>query len=388
MISMKTSDFIVFISVVLSVYGIGNFYVFYHGLQALSGYQWIKPYYIVLFILLALSYISARILQSFDLGNISDTLLLIGSYWMAALVYFLLISIAVDLLKLVNHFITIFPAFVNFNYEKTKLIVFAVSIFSVTGLLAYGFYNAKHPVVNRIELNFSKENAKGLSLNAVVVSDIHLGPLTDAKWFDDAVSRINELNPDIIILAGDVFDEDIKPVLERNLGDHLLNLKAKYGVYAITGNHEYIGGVEPAVKYLTDHNVKVLRDTGVFINNEFYLIGREDKDKERFSGKKRKNIDELITETDIKYPVILLNHQPAKSEEITGKGIDLSISGHTHHGQFFPNNLITSLIYEVSRGLVKKEDVWVFVSTGLGTWGPPIRIGNKPEIVNFIITNR
>lgn len=385
---MKTSDFIVFISVVLSVYGIGNFYVFYHGLQALSGYQWIKPYYVVLFINLALSYISARILQSFDLGNISDTLLLIGSYWMAALVYFLLISIAVDLLKLVNHFVTIFPAFVNFYYEKTKLIVFAVSIFSVIGLLAYGFYNAKHPVVNRIELNFSKENAKGLSLNAVVVSDIHLGPLTDAKWFDDAVSRINGLNPDIIILAGDVFDEDIKPVLERNLGDHLLNLKAKYGVYAITGNHEYIGGVEPAVKYLTDHNVKVLRDTTVFINNEFYLIGREDKDKERFSGKKRKNIDELITETDIKYPVILLNHQPAKSEEITGKGIDLSISGHTHHGQFFPNNLITSLIYEVSRGLVKKEDVWVFVSTGLGTWGPPIRIGNKPEIVNFIITNR
>lgn len=388
MISMKTSDFIIFISIVLSVYGIGNLYVFYHGLQALSGYPSVKPYYIILFIFLALSYIAARVLQSFDFSALSDALLLVGSFWMAALVYFLLISIAVDLLRSVNHFVSIFPAFVNFNYEKTKLIVFIFSLFSVTGLLTYGFYNAKHPVVNRIELNFSKENAKGLNLNAVVVSDIHLGPLTNAKWFDDAVAKINELNPDIIILAGDVFDEDIKPVLEQNLGDHLLNLRAKYGVYAITGNHEYIGGVEPAVKYLTDHKVKVLRDTTAFINNEFYLIGREDKDKERFSGKKRKNIDELLSETDNKYPVILLNHQPSKSEEIKGKGIDLSISGHTHHGQFFPNNLITSLIYEVSRGLVKKEDVWVFVSTGLGTWGPPVRIGNKPEIVNFIITNR
>ncbi len=384
---MKTSDFIVFISIVLSVYGIGNFYVFYHGLQALSGYQWLKPLYITIFIALALSYIIARFTQSFNISYISDAFLIVGSFWMAALVYFFIISFAVDFFRLVNNFITVFPAFVNFNYEKTKFYIFIFSIISVSGILAYGFYNAKHPVVNKIELNFSKPYSKGMNLNAVVVSDIHLGPLTDPAWFDNAVASINSLNPDIIILAGDVFDEDLKPVLERNLGDHLLNLRAKYGVYAVTGNHEYIGGVEPAVKYLTEHNVKVLRDSVVFINNEFYLAGREDKDKDRFSGKSRKSVDELLSGIDIQYPLILLNHQPAKSVELTGKGIDLSVSGHTHHGQFFPNNLVTGLIYEVSRGLVKKEDVWIYVSTGLGTWGPPVRIGNKPEIVNFIIRN-
>lgn len=387
-ISMKTSDFIIFISTVLTIYGIGNVYVFYHGLQALNGYQWIKPYYIIVFIFLAFSYIAARLLQSYNFNGISNALLLIGSFWLAALLYFFLITVMFDLLRVVNHFITIFPAFVNFNYEKTKLAVFILSLTSVSALLTYGYYNAKNPVVNNIELNISKENSKELVLNAVVVSDIHLGPLSSGKWFDDIVERINSLNPDIILLVGDVIDEDIKPVLEKNLGDHLLNLKSKYGVFAVTGNHEYIGGVEPAVKYLTDHNITVLSDTAVLVNNQFYLAGREDKDIERFTGRKRKSIEQIMEEVDNKFPVVLLNHQPAQLYELTSKGIDLSISGHTHHGQFFPNNLVTNLIYEVSTGLVNKYGTWIYVSTGLGTWGPPVRIGNKPEIVNFIINNK
>ncbi len=385
---MKTSDFIIFISTVLTIYGIGNVYVFYHGLQALNGYQWIKPYYIIVFIFLAFSYIAARLLQSYNFNGISNALLLIGSFWLAALLYFFLITVMFDLLRVVNHFITIFPAFVNFNYEKTKLAVFILSLTSVSALLTYGYYNAKNPVVNNIELNISKENSKELVLNAVVVSDIHLGPLSSGKWFDDIVERINSLNPDIILLVGDVIDEDIKPVLEKNLGDHLLNLKSKYGVFAVTGNHEYIGGIEPAVKYLTDHNITVLSDTAVLVNNQFYLAGREDKDIERFTGRKRKSIEQIMEEVDNKFPVVLLNHQPAQLDELTSKGIDLSISGHTHHGQFFPNNLVTNLIYEVSTGLVNKYGTWIYVSTGLGTWGPPVRIGNKPEIVNFIINNK
>ena len=384
---MKTSDFVIFISTVLTIYGLGNFYVYYHGIQALSGYQWIKPYYIILFLFLAFSYILARFLQAYDYNSVSNVLLLIGSFWLAALLYFFILSIFFDLFRAINQFITIFPAFVNFNYEKTKLIIFFVSIISVSGLLTYGYFNAREPVINKIELNLSKENSKGTVLNAVVVSDIHLGPLSSGKWFDDIVSRINSLKPDIILLAGDVIDEDIKPVLDRNLGDHLLDLKAKYGVFAITGNHEYIGGVEPAVKYLTEHNIKVLRDTSVLIDNQFYLVGREDRDIERFSGKKRKSIDELMTFVDNKYPVILMNHQPTQLSDLDGKGVDLSVSGHTHHGQFFPNNLITNLIYEVSKGLINKYGTWIYVSQGLGTWGPPIRISNKPEIVNFIIRN-
>ncbi|MFA5012487.1 MAG: metallophosphoesterase [Ignavibacteria bacterium] len=385
---MRTSDFIIFISTVLTVYGIGNVYVFYHGLQALNGYQWIKPYYIIVFVFLAFSYIAARFLQSYNFNSISDALLLIGSFWLAALLYLFLISLLLDFLRIVNHFVTIFPAFVNFNYEKTKLAVFIISLISVSVLLTFGYRNANNPVVNTIELNISKENTKELLLNAVVVSDLHLGPLSSGKWVDYIVEKINSLNPDIILLVGDVIDEDIKPVLEKNLGDHLLNLKSKFGVFAVTGNHEYIGGVEPAVRYLTEHNVTVLRDSSALINNQFYLLGREDNDIKRFSGKDRRSLEELMSGVDNKYPVILMNHQPTNLSELNGKNVDLSISGHTHHGQFFPNNLVTNLIYEVSTGLVNKYGTWIYVSTGLGTWGPPLRIGNKPEIVNFIINNK
>jgi predicted MPP superfamily phosphohydrolase len=384
---MKHSSFIIFISIVLTIYGLGNFYVFYHGLQALSGYHWIKIVYIPVFILLALSYITARILQSYQHNTLSDFFLLIGSFWLAALLYFFLICNGIDLLRSIHHFVNIYPLYITFNYEKSKIIFFFASIVFVASLLIYGFINARNPVLNKIDLNINKEYSKLNSINAVVVSDIHLGPLSCGKWFDDVVTRINFLNPDVIILAGDVIDEDLKPVIERNLGEHLLNLKAKYGVFAVTGNHEYIGGVEPAVKYLTEHGITVIRDTSVLVNNQFYLIGREDKDIERFSGKKRKPLEELMKDVDIKYPVIVINHQPTNLGELDGKGIDLSISGHTHHGQIFPNNLITKMTYEVSRGLINKSGTWVFVSTGLGTWGPPIRIGNKPEIVNFIIKN-
>lgn len=384
---MKSSSFIIFISIVLISYGLGNFYVFYHGMLALNSYQWIKVIYIPAFLFLSLSYIAARILQSYQHNGFSDFFLLIGSFWLAAILYFFLISIGIDILRSIHHFVNIYPSFITSNYEKSKMIFFFSSIVVVSSLLAYGYINAKNPVLNKIDLNFNKEYSKSTSINAVVVSDIHLGPLSCGKWFDDVVARINALNPDVIILAGDVIDEDLKPVIERNLGDHLLNLKAKYGVFAITGNHEYIGGVEPAVKYLREHNINVLRDTSVLVNNQFYLIGRDDKDIDRFSGKKRKSLDELMKDVDPKYPVIVLNHQPTKLDELVGKGIDLSISGHTHHGQFFPNNLITNMVYEVSRGLINKSGTWVFVSTGLGTWGPPIRIGNHPEIVNFIINN-
>lgn len=384
---MKSSSFIIFISIVLTSYGLGNFYVFYHGLHSLSNYGWLKAVYIPVFLFFSLSYIAARVLQSYQHNGISDFFLLIGSFWLAALLYFFLICIGLDILRSIHHFVNIYPSYITFNYEKSKMILFFASIVLVSSLLAYGYINAKNPILNTIDLKFNKENSKSTSINAVVVSDIHLGPLSCGKWFDDVVERINALNPDVILLAGDVIDEDLKPVIERNLGEHLLNLKAKYGVFAITGNHEYIGGVEPAVKYLREHNVTVLRDTSVLVNNQFYLIGRDDKDIDRFSGRQRRSLDELMKEVDNKYPVILLNHQPTKLDELIGKGIDLSISGHTHHGQFFPNNLITNMIYEVSRGLINKSGTWVFVSTGLGTWGPPIRIGNSPEIVNLIINN-
>ena len=105
----------------------------------------------------------------------------------------------------------------------------------------------------------------------------------------------------------------------------------------------------------------------------------------RFTGEDRKPLDEILKDVDVSYPVILMNHQPFNLRELEGKKVDISLSGHTHHGQFWPNNIVTNMIYEVSRGYLFRYGTHIYVSNGIGTWGPPIRIGNTPEIIHLTI---
>jgi hypothetical protein len=163
----------------------------------------------------------------------------------------------------------------------------------------------------------------------------------------------------------------------------LLKLEAPLGVYAITGNHEFIGGVERTTDYLASHGLTLLRDTCVHIAGSFYVAGREDRDKLRFTGVKRNELDELLNGIDKSQPIILLDHQPWELDKAQQAGIDLQISGHTHHGQLWPWGYLTQKIFEVSRGYKQKGDSHFYVSTGYGTWGPPVRTGNRPEIMVF-----
>jgi predicted MPP superfamily phosphohydrolase len=230
-------------------------------------------------------------------------------------------------------------------------------------------------------LTIKKRNPIGTTIRLVMASDIHLGSIIGRKRFCNLVSLINAQNPDIVLFPGDVIDEDVAPAIKENLGDALEQIKAKWGIYASTGNHEYIGGVEKACRYLKQHSVNLLRDQTVVINNTLNLIGREDRSIMNFKGKKRKELSELVKTLDDSLPAILMDHQPFQLQEAVDHGIDLQISGHTHHGQLWPLNLITSIVYEVSWGYKQKGNTHYYVSSGAGTWGPPVRLGNTPEIV-------
>jgi uncharacterized protein len=217
----------------------------------------------------------------------------------------------------------------------------------------------------------------------VLVSDLHLGSILENRHLKRIADEVNSLDPDIILMAGDVIDEDLKPVIRKDLGSGLKQLKSRLGVYAITGNHEYIGGVDLAVDYLEKHGIQMIRDSAVLIENSFYVIGREDRDRQRFSGKPRKNLSAIMTGTDKAYPLILMDHQPFTLNESLENGVDLHLSGHTHNGQIWPLNYLIDAIYEVGWGYVNKSGMHVYVSSGVGTWGPPVRIGTKPEIVHI-----
>jgi hypothetical protein len=222
-------------------------------------------------------------------------------------------------------------------------------------------------------------------ISIAVASDLHLGTIVARRMARKIIQRINSVKPDLILLAGDVVDEDLGPMIRFNLGECLRELQAPMGVYAVTGNHEYIGGVEKACQYLEEHGIRVLRDEWIRLGNGLQVVGREDHDKFRFTGQKRRTLADILEGVDRSFPVILMDHQPFSLQEAEFNRIDLSLSGHTHHGQLWPLNHITKAIYEVSWGYKKKSDTHYYISCGVGTWGPPVRIGNRPEILELIL---
>jgi hypothetical protein len=380
---MKKINFVIFFSIALSVYALINYYIFIREWEA-GGFQstW-RTVYVAAFLLLSISFIAGRILERVTLSWFSSTLVLLGSFWLAAMVYFLLFAFAIDIIRLLNFIVPFFPSFLTVNPERTKEITSFAIIVVVLVIVLGGYINARTPIIKTLELSISKNGRTIKSLNIAVASDIHLGTIVCKSKLERIVQHINSLNPDLVLLPGDVVDEDIGPVIRNNLGETLRKIRSKYGVFAITGNHEYIGGVEPACKYLAEHGITMLRDTWVKIGDSLYVVGREDISIRGFTGKTRKPLSELMAEVDKSYPVILMDHQPFRLEEAEINGVDLQLSGHTHHGQLWPFNFVTKKVYELSWGYKKKGNTHYYVSCGVGTWGPPIRTGNRPEIINI-----
>lgn len=378
---MKTINFIIFFTIFLSLYGLINYYIFIRGRQCIPAESKWRTLYLILFLVLALSFIFGRILERICLCIVSDFFVWIGSFWLAAMLYFFLIIVFVDFLRLVNGWLPFLPKLFD-DMARTKQIMLFSSIGLVIVLLISGMINALHPQIKKLEIHIAKP-AQFKTLNVVAASDIHLGTIIGRKRFCNIVNKINSLQPDIVLFPGDIVDEDLGPVIKQNLGDALTQLRAKFGVYAATGNHEFIGGVTQATQYLEEHNVVMLRDSVVKINQSLYIVGREDRTVNRFTARQRKSLKELLTAVDKKYPIILLDHQPFQLNEAEENGIDLQISGHTHHGQLWPLNFITRAVYEISMGYLKKGNTHYYVSCGVGTWGPPVRIGNRPEIIQI-----
>ncbi len=379
----KTMAFLIFFTIVMVVYTIANYYIFIRGLQAMPAGSSLRTPYIWVFWVLAATYVAGRILENIHLGVMSDVLVWTGSFWLGAMLYFFLAVVLFDLLRLSHQLIPWFPQFVLENWAKTKQIVMIGSIGLVALLLIGGHINTRFPAVRHVDIHIDKQAGGMKELNAVLMSDIHLGTLIGNGQFSRVVEKAMALQPDIILLAGDILDEDLAPVIRQNTGKTLKQLDAPLGVWAVMGNHEHIGGSAAAQEYLESHGLQILRDSVFKVNDSFWLVGRDDRDKQRFTGRQRKPLEDLMKQVDTAYPVILMDHQPFYLEKAAALGVDLQVSGHTHHGQMWPLNYITRAMYTVSQGYSEIDGMHAYVSNGVGTWGPPVRIGNRPEIVHI-----
>jgi len=375
--------FAVFFSIVFSIYALINFYIIRRGLMVLPTDSIVKTWLVVVVVLLALSFVAGRFLERISVNWFTTALIWIGSFWLGIMVYLLLQIVVIDIFRGLDAIFGFFPSFITSNPAKTKEVT-GIIVISITLLVVgIGHLNTWFPAIREYTLQLEKSGGKLKDLHIVALSDIHLGTTIEKRHMAGIVKRVNALNPDIILIPGDIIDEDIRPVIQSNVGEKLNLLKAKYGLFAVTGNHEYIGGVEKAKHYLSNHSVNILSDSAILIDDSFYVAGREDLTINSFTNHRRKSLEDVLAGTDKDKPIILLDHQPFKLENAVKNGVDLQLSGHTHHGQIWPFNYITKMVYELSWGYRKKGNTHFYVSSGVGGWGPPVRTVNRPEIVSI-----
>ncbi len=379
---MKTGTFLIFLSVVLSIYTAVNSYILWRGWQGLAGTGWIRLVVFAVFLIWVLLYPAGRILEKTGVCPLSDFCIHAGSVWLGYMLYLLLLILSVDSVRIADRFLHFIPAGLFTPGGSGRLILSIVIFLSATAVVIQGYSNAVNTVYREETVRISRPGliTQKKHFRIAVASDIHLGTIISNSHVDRLVSMINAKEPDLILLPGDVIDEDLKPVIDMNLGESLRKLKAVHGVFAVNGNHEHIGGAEAAVRYLEEHGIRVLRDEFVVVADSIVIAGREDLASDRFSGRKRKSLSELLAPVPREKPIILMDHQPFHPDEARKLGVDLQLSGHTHRGQMWPLNFLTSRIFETDWGVTRKDGSVLIVSSGFGTWGPPVRTGSQSEI--------
>ncbi|MDR2969400.1 MAG: metallophosphoesterase [Tannerellaceae bacterium] len=364
-------------SYLLYAYIAGCIYLFVRGWQSLEISKRGRICFAVIFWLIALSFVVVR--TKLISGLLYDACYTFGYIMLATVLYGSLILLVIDILRIIRWAGKIHPGFIYRNYRKTKSILFGAVCLMLAAVIGGGYWNAHHPRVTHLAVPVDKKAGRLSSLRIAMASDVHLGNIYGRKTLERMVKAINEQHPDIVLLVGDIFDGNPEPVIKNNLGAEFDRLKPKYGIYFVNGNHERLRGGEEsnvAIDYLASHGIQPLLDTVALIDSSFYIAGRKDR-----SSRSRKTMPELLNGIDKQLPVILLDHQPYNLQEAEQAGMDLQLSGHTHHGQMWPLNYITGNVYEQDWGFLKKGKSNFYISCGVGTWGPPVRTSGHSEVV-------
>lgn len=376
-------QFVIFFGTFSLIYGAANYYV---GLRFLQAFHYVlvgaTAIYWILFSLFTITPALSRLSDVYLKGRLSIGLNLINAYWMGITFYAFFLWLFADAIRIAGSWLGLIP----YGFSQVSGQWGAGVLALLAALIIWGSYNARRPVVRKYKIKIAKAAGDLKLLNAILVADIHLGPIIGRRRLEGLVEMINGLNPDIIFFAGDIIDENVGFFIERNMPEIFKKLQPPFGSYAVLGNHEYLGGQADQAAYILEHSgMKVLRDSLVNVKELFYIAGRDDPTCKQMTGIPRKRIADVLENANTNLPIILIDHQPYDLRAAQEYGVDLLLAGHTHRGQFFPNNLITSRVFEVDWGYLKKGDLQVIVSCGFGTWGPPIRIGNSPEIVQLDI---
>lgn len=283
----------------------------------------------------------------------------IGHPWMIAYLYLFIAFIVADLGVLLR----IIPKdWLTGNGCTMAGLLGVIALVLVAGGIHY-----RHKY--REELTIRTEKPLPRPLTVVLASDLHLGYSNRKAELSRWVDLINAEHPDLVLFCGDIVDIHLRPLLEGNYAGEFARIQAP--VFTVLGNHEYIGGDQQAEQFFADAGIILLRDSVAHFEG-LTLIGRDDR-----SHPGRKPLSGWVDAGE--GFTILLDHQPYHLEEAEQAGIDFQFSGHTHRGQVWPISWVTDGLYEKAHGHHQRGNTRYYISSGLGIWGPKIRIGTRSE---------
>lgn len=376
---MKKLKMIFAVLIVLLIYAGTNVYIGFHLLHWLQScfinVNGLAFAFIYCLIVLSIIFVFVPLPK-----NIKSMVSWVGSYWMGIFIYLLLFFAITDILLLVARLSHILSSPLS---RATVFYSGLLVILLTTIVVSYGVYNARK--VKHVSYTI-QTNEANLNMKIVLISDLHLGALNSEKRLPTIVNEINGLQPDLVCIVGDIFNDDFTAIKDTdNVMRLLKNISAKYGVYGSLGNHDGGSTFNQMLDLLKESNVKLLHDEYVIIDERLVLFGRLDPSPIGGYGQwKRKDISDQLDQLNKQFPIVVMDHTPSNLDQY-GEKVNLVLAGHTHKGQIFPGSLITKRVFEVDYGYYQRDanSPHVVVSSGVGTWGMPMRVGTHNEIVTI-----
>lgn len=322
----------------------------------------------------------------------------LSNLWFGSLLYILFIIVIGDFVRIIlKYVIKIAPE--KLSSRKLFITTGTLCITVIFSLSFYGYIHARNIQTTDYTISIDKKCGEHRSMKIVLAADLHLGYNIGNAQMKQMVQKINAQHPDLVVIAGDFFDNDFDAVKDPDeISRTLRKINSTYGVYACYGNHDIQEKVlagftfsqsekkasDPRMDaFLKDSDITLLRDEAVLIDNSFYVLGRADSRRPGRGIDKRKTPSELTMGLDKKKPLFVIDHEPHELNELSVQGIDLDLCGHTHDGQLFPGNLFIKLFWENAYGYLKKGDMHNIVTSGVGVFGPNMRVGTKSEICSI-----
>jgi len=361
---------------------IANFYLYNWIVRLTQPSTWVRRAILLgLFFLLALFPVS-RVWAAHDFNSLNRFITFLASSWMGFSFLLVLCAAGTDLVRFTLRHAGFSPRISLSRVLYYRRLLAATSIMGCLVIGGYAFWEARTIQVTRIEIPLRHLPADLDGLSVVQLSDVHYGMLHENGRLSDLVRRVNELQPDLVVFTGDLVDGKVSHMEEMT--GPLSALRARHGLFAAMGNHEFYAGANRAEAIMRQAGIQVLRDGMRVLPGGLQILGIDDRAMGR-SGRPLPDFEGLIHGLDPEKPSILLYHQPIHFEQSAATGVGLQLSGHVHGPQLLPMVPLARIFYPQMQGLFRLDDSYLYVSRGVGTGGPPMRLASPPEIVHITL---